>query len=374
MADEPETSGQEPNLELPRLLGFGRKKKGRKADATQADPTTEQSAPDGPEAPDTSAAVESSDRLAADPVAPPRGGLAPAAEKAKRPPPVPPPNAGTPSVSQVPPPPPPSPAAPDERAEEPAERKPPSPGVATVGDTEAEHTEILEPTTGGPETWARSEPEPVSQPAITEPPATEPPPRETSNEETTVFAAQGIESRSGAEPTPGSSPAVHETSSEVQVDEPPGWPTEEPAQDPAAQRGLRGGTAMQLPVIDPRIAAVLTGAVVGLVGVLLAFLAGRGCEAVRGVGSCGGIGLFALLLIVAIEVLIGAALLKAWRLYDPVSTSFLGSGLMAVFVLVFLLSSLDSVWMVVVIPVVSAITFLISWWVTTSFVEGSDTG
>lgn len=300
MADEPETSGQEPNLELPPLLGFGRKKKGRKADATQADP-----------------------------VAPPRGGLAPAAEKAKRPPPVPPPSAGTASVSQ--------------------------------------------PATGGPETWARSEPEPVSQPAITEPPATEPPPRETSNEQTTVFAAQGIESGSGAEPTPGSSPAVHETTSEVQVDEPLGRPTEEPARDPAADRGLRGGTAMQLPVIDPRIAAVLTGAVVGLVGVLLAFLAGRGCEAVRGVGSCGGIGLFALLLIVAIEVLIGAALLKAWRLYDPVSTSFLGVGLVAVFALLFLLSSLDSVWMVVVIPVVSAITFLISWWVTTSFIEGSDT-
>lgn len=301
MADEPETSGQEPNLELPPLLGFGRKKKGRKADATQADS-----------------------------VAPPRGGLAPAAEKAKRPPPVPPPSAGTASVSQ--------------------------------------------PATGGPETWARSEPEPVSQPAITEPPATEPPPRETSNEQTAVFAAQGIESGSGAEPRSGSSPAAHEASSEVQVDEPVGRPTEEPARDPAAERRFRDGTAMQLPVIDPRIAAVLTGAVVGLVGVVLAFLAGRGCEAVRGVGSCGGIGLFALLLIVAIEVLIGAALLKAWRLYDPVSTSFLGSGLMVVFALLFLLRSLDSVWMVLVIPAVTAITFLISWWVTTSFIEGSDTG
>jgi len=101
-------------------------------------------------------------------------------------------------------------------------------------------------------------------------------------------------------------------------------------------------------------------------------LAGRGCEAVRGVGSCGGIGLLALLVIVAVEVLLGAALLKAWRLSDPVSNSFLGVGLAAVFVLLFLLGSLESVWMLLVIPVVTALTFLLSWWVTNTFVEGLD--
>jgi hypothetical protein len=127
-------------------------------------------------------------------------------------------------------------------------------------------------------------------------------------------------------------------------------------------------------VIPPRIAALVTGALVGLAGVVLTDLFGRGCEAVRGVGSCGGLGVVALLAILAIEVVLGAALLKAWRLSDPVSTSFLGVGLAAMLVLLFLLGSLESVWMLLVLPVLTAVTFLVSWWVTVSFVENtSDT-
>ena len=37
--------------------------------------------------------------------------------------------------------------------------------------------------------------------------------------------------------------------------------------------------------------------------------------------------------------------------------------------LLFFLGSLDSVWMLLVIPVLTAITFLVSWWVTETFVE-----
>ena len=130
---------------------------------------------------------------------------------------------------------------------------------------------------------------------------------------------------------------------------------------------------MNLPRINPRVAAVVTGLIVGVVGVVLSFGASRGCEAVRGVGSCGGTGLFALLAVLAIEILLGAALLKAWRLSDPTSTSFLGVGLVAVMALLFFLESLESVWMLVVLPVLTAITFLLSWWVTETFVEqGAD--
>ena len=103
-------------------------------------------------------------------------------------------------------------------------------------------------------------------------------------------------------------------------------------------------------MINPRLAVALTGGVVGLVGVALTTVAGRGCEVIRGVGSCGGIGLLALLVILVLEILLGAALLKAWRLTDPTSTSFLGVGLAAVFVMLFLLESLESVWMFLVIP------------------------
>ena len=101
----------------------------------------------------------------------------------------------------------------------------------------------------------------------------------------------------------------------------------------------------------------------------LTSLAGRGCEVIRGVGSCGGIGLLALLVILALEIMLGAVLLKAWRLSDPTSTSFLGVGLAAVFVLLFLLSSLESVWMFLAIPLLTVATFVLSWLITETFAE-----
>jgi hypothetical protein len=272
MADEPEKSGQEPNLELPSLLGFGRKKKRKGEDAQGGlDETT----------------------------AEPRGGLAPAAEKPKRRPPVPPPT----------------------RADKPTEQLPASPRPVVQAD------EVLAPPAPAEETVV------IEQTAVV---TTEPPVELVAP----VYGEQ--------EPVEG---------------------TEDQAEDPAPVRQAR---SVSLPAINPRVAAFVTGALIGLVGVVLAFLAGRGCEAVRGVGSCGGIGLFALLVILAIQILLGAAVLSAWRVYDPVSTSFLGVGLAAVFVLLFLLSSLESVWMFVVIPVLSGLMFVLSWWVTAAFVEDAN--
>ena len=106
---------------------------------------------------------------------------------------------------------------------------------------------------------------------------------------------------------------------------------------------------------------------------VLSFGASRGCEAVRGVGTCGGTGLFALLAVLIIQVVLGSLLLKGAGVFDPTSTSFLAVGLVAVLALLFFLSSLESVWMLLVIPVLTAITFLLSWWVTETFVEaGAD--
>jgi hypothetical protein len=304
MADEPETSGQEPNLELPSFPGFGRRKKARKdgpapgetAPAQRASQSTVEDTP-GDTTDDAAAATapEDTDPLAADPVAEPRGGLTSAGEEAGR-------------LPTVPPPP-----------------------VPPAEETPAERTQVIEP-------------EPATGPAITpvvEPPAAvTPPPHE-------------------RRPEPAATALVE--------------PDAGRRDETAAAPGPATRTRLTLPGIDPRIATALTGALVGLLGVVLAFLTSRGCETVRGVGSCGGFGLLALLLIVAIEIVLGAALLKAWRIHDPVSTSLLGVGLVAVFVLLFLLSSLASVWTVLVVPVVSALAFVLSWWVTETFVEDSGT-
>lgn len=281
MSDETGKSGHEPNLELPSLLGFGRKKKKRRgSDQTPAEPVAEDLAE-----PDISSEPGSDHH--AGPLSAPPGGPTPSTERPKRRPPVPPPTT---------------------RAQEPTSPVQPSP------------------------------PPPV-------PPVTEP-----------------------FEP-----PAAPAREPHLLTEEPTGHPAEELDGGPPVETSPpppdRAGTSLTLLAINPRLATAVTGALVGLVGVLLAFVTGRGCEEVRGVSSCGGFGLIALLIIVSIMVVLGAAVLKAWRIYDPVSTSFLGVGLVAVFVMLFLLSSLESIWMLLVIPALGALTFVLSRWVAETFVE-----
>jgi hypothetical protein len=136
---------------------------------------------------------------------------------------------------------------------------------------------------------------------------------------------------------------------------------------------LEQAQEVTLPPLPGPVAALLTGVATGLVTVLLAWLAARGCDAVRGVGTCGKFGLFALIAILGIEVLLGAFLLRAWKVEEPTSTSFFGIGLVAVVTMLFFLDDIDSPWMVLVIPLLTAVSFLVSWWVTATFVdEGRD--
>jgi len=129
----------------------------------------------------------------------------------------------------------------------------------------------------------------------------------------------------------------------------------------------------RFPGIHPAWAAIITGAVSGLICVLLVKGATAGCEAVKDNSSCGdGLGLLAVIVILALEVLIGANLLKAWKVSDPFSTSFLGVGLVAMVAMLFFLDVIDNASMVGVIPAITAISFLLSWWVTVRFVEESE--
>jgi hypothetical protein len=143
----------------------------------------------------------------------------------------------------------------------------------------------------------------------------------------------------------------------------------EPQQEPRrrAKRGPR-----RLPQLPQGVAVLVTGIVTGLVGVALAYLTIRGCEVVRGVGSCGGVGLLALLVVLAAEVVVGAILLKAWGITDPTSTAFLGVGVVAVLAMLFFLGSIDSLWMLLVIPGLTALAFVLSTWVTRSFDEAAE--
>lgn len=118
------------------------------------------------------------------------------------------------------------------------------------------------------------------------------------------------------------------------------------------------------------VAAALAGALVGLAGGAGTYAALAGCEAVRGVSTCGGApGFFVLLAIVVLMVLLGTALLKALAVKDPGSTSFLAVGIVAVMSMLFLLEVMDSPWMFVVVPALSAGAYLLAHWVTSRYAD-----
>jgi len=135
---------------------------------------------------------------------------------------------------------------------------------------------------------------------------------------------------------------------------------------PAAQKPKR---EFRLPAIGGMAAALLTGAVVGALMVGLTGAGFRLCEAIQGAPSCGDPGFLLLLAFVIVAILVGKWLLAAWSSPDPGSTSFLAVALLCVVALLFLVDVLFNWWMIIVIPVLGALCFALSHWVTTTFVE-----
>ena len=142
-------------------------------------------------------------------------------------------------------------------------------------------------------------------------------------------------------------------------------PAPEPPSEPGPPRD---------PWLTGRPAAILTGLIVG--GLIVAATAGslRICTEVKGTSSCGGQGFFLLMAILAVAVLIGTALLRFAQVSEPGSTSFLAVGLLSVATLLFLVGSIFQWWMVIVIPLVSMVTFLLAHWVTSSYADVADDG
>ena len=65
---------------------------------------------------------------------------------------------------------------------------------------------------------------------------------------------------------------------------------------------------------------------------------------------------------------VGGLILSFFQIPEPGSTSFLGTGLTGVIYLVALVDRLEGWPTLVVIPVISAGTYALSWWVTTTYV------
>ena len=325
MPTDSDASGSEPNLELP-SFGFGRKKKRRQTADDPAPPapadvdadadTTEAAAPARDETGDEATTV----LPVAEPDAPPA-----AAPRAAAAPPAPPAPARVPTAG-------PTPARPAARP--PA--RPPSRPVAAAAAPPAPATPA--------DPAAPAAPAAVDAPTAPIPPVVAP-----------------------AAPDEASAPAqVHEAPTAID-------PLDAAATSDNKPRRERKPASALVPSISPAFGAILTGAVSGLAAVGLAIGASRGCEAVRDTSTCGGkLGLLATLLILVLEVALGAALLKLWRIADPVSTSFLGVGLVAIIAMLTFLSHINSIWMLLVIPLMTAATFALSWWVTVRFIDEYD--
>jgi hypothetical protein len=227
-------------------------------------------------------------------------------------------------------------------AESPAEFPTPgeivAPGEATAPAATADSV-VLADAVGSAVTEAFVEPEP--EPVVAREPVLEPDERPT-----TMLGDMGA---------PPPAPVVGP--SEVQAAVTTGAP---PSREPAPPRD---------PWLRGRPAAVLTGLLVG--ALIVAATAGslRLCTSIKGTSSCGGPGLFLLVAILIAAGLVGAALLRAAAVPQPGSTSFLAVGLLSVVTLLFLVGSIFSWWMVIVIPLVSVVTFLLSHWVTTTYIE-----
>ena len=76
-------------------------------------------------------------------------------------------------------------------------------------------------------------------------------------------------------------------------------------------------------------AAIVTGLLVGVLTVGLTGASQRLCEVLQGTSSCGNPGFILLVAIMIAMVFLGSALLRAFRVPDPGSTSFLAVGLTA---------------------------------------------
>ena len=111
------------------------------------------------------------------------------------------------------------------------------------------------------------------------------------------------------------------------------------------------------------LATAATGLLVGSLSAGLVWLGMAGCDAWRGSPSCGGgLGVGLLTAVVVISGIAGRLLLGFADVPDASMVSFLGIAIAMIVVLLFLIDETFSVWMWLVIPLLTAATFATSAW------------
>lgn len=128
----------------------------------------------------------------------------------------------------------------------------------------------------------------------------------------------------------------------------------------------RAVVAWRIPHIDPRLAAAITGLVVGLVSVGLGLIALEIFNDVRGVASGGKQwGSLTFVVMAFIAVLLGDLLLRAFGATRAALISFLAVVLTIIAMLGLFLDMADDQRALVLVPVLAAVTYLVSHWLIT---------
>lgn len=139
---------------------------------------------------------------------------------------------------------------------------------------------------------------------------------------------------------------------------------------PKAPRAPR--QRIELPPLNPHVAAAVTGLLVGAWLVLSTFTTLRMCESVRGASACGGPGMLLLVVIVTGGIALGASLLRYFKIRSAGSMSFLAVALVAVLVMVFFAGSLDQWWTIPVVALLTVGAYSLSHWMTTTYIDPED--
>jgi hypothetical protein len=114
------------------------------------------------------------------------------------------------------------------------------------------------------------------------------------------------------------------------------------------------------PPLPPLLILAVVGLLCGFAVVALIWLSERGCDRVRNTPNCGAMGFPLLVLTVVVTIVLGALALSRLAIPHPVLVAFLGVMFMLLIVLAFLTNDLFSTWTLLVVPVLTAITFLVA--------------
>lgn len=139
---------------------------------------------------------------------------------------------------------------------------------------------------------------------------------------------------------------------------------------PSRRRAARPASG---PLVVPRYAgAAAAGLLAGIAMLCFVWLAFRSCEALSGTGSCdAGPGLIFLVVVFALTVLVGGALLGLLKLPEVGMTAFLAVGVTSLVAVLAPSGLLDSAAIVVLLPLLSAGAFAGSSWVATMQIDSS---